>query len=233
MSVHVPTSRICEFGPAIGVLHQSERVPARVMQRLSCIRALLAVLALLAMPVRGAEPVTTRPGDVVADAMSLALPGTVRMQGWLGDKLVLCLNDRVWTQDPERLVAVLRHHNDKDNWRGEYWGKWYSAAVLGYGCEPMAERRAQLENVMREVIQLQQLALQRHAWRDDSRRRVVFLFYTTHGRASAEFHSTPGSEPELLRGERATGPIADSALGGDDIASGPGGQPLRAGKRLT
>ena len=111
---------------------------------------------LLAVPVRGADPAIPLPAQSAADAMSLALPGTVRVRGWLGDKLGLCLDRRVWAQNPEALVAVLRTHNDKDNWRGEYWGKWYSAAALGYACEPTAERRAQLEKIMREVVQIQQ-----------------------------------------------------------------------------
>lgn len=87
--------------------------------------------------------------------MSLALPGTVQLQGWLGDKLNLCLNGRVWAQNPESLVAVIRNHHDNGDWRGEYWGKWYSAAVLAYAWQPTPERRAQLEQVALEVIKSQ------------------------------------------------------------------------------
>lgn len=96
------------------------------------------------------------PRPAVADAMTLALPGTVQLQGWLGDKLGLCLDHRVWGLDPEPLVDVLRNHNDTNNWRGEYWGKWYTAAVLAYAYEPTAAHRAQLEKVAREVIDIQQ-----------------------------------------------------------------------------
>jgi DUF1680 family protein len=119
------------------------------------IQALLVASVLLATPVRGADPATPRPAKGVADAMSLALPGTVQLRGWLGDKLGLCMNRRVWAQKPEPLVAIIHNHNDKDDWRGEYWGKWYSAAVLAYACQPTPERRAQLEKVVREVIQSQ------------------------------------------------------------------------------
>jgi DUF1680 family protein len=118
--------------------------------------ALLATLVSLAAPSRAADPASSPPAHSVADAMSLASPGTVQLQGWLGDKLGLCLNGRVWAQNPETLVAVIRSHHDKGDWRGEYWGKWYSAAVLGYACQPTAERRAQLEQVMREVIKSQE-----------------------------------------------------------------------------
>jgi uncharacterized protein len=119
------------------------------------IRALLVACASFAAPVRGAEPATPQPAHPVADVMSLALPGTVQLEGWLGDKLGLCLNGRVWAQNPEPLVAIVRNHNDQGDWRGEYWGKWYTSAVLGYACQPTAERRAQLEKVLREVIKSQ------------------------------------------------------------------------------
>jgi hypothetical protein len=131
------------------------RQPAPHMQKEHFLRALFVASVLLASPVRGADPATPRPAQAVADAMTLAPPGTTQLQGWLGDKIDLCLNRRVWAQNPGLLVAVLRNHNDKDNWRGEYWGKWYSAAVLAYACHPTAERRAQLEKVMREVIKIQ------------------------------------------------------------------------------
>src|ERR1035441_8486084 len=99
------------------------------------IRALLLALTMLDFPVRGADPV-----NPVADTFTLAPPGTVQLQGWLGDKLGLCMNHRVWNQDPETFIAFFRRHNDTDNWRGEYWGKWYTAAVLAYTCRLEAEK---------------------------------------------------------------------------------------------
>ena len=111
---------------------------------------LLLALTMLALPVRATDP-----AKPVADTFNLAPPGTVQLQDWLGDKLGLCVNHRVWNQDPEKFIAFLRHHNDTDNWRGEYWGKWYTAAVLDYASQPSAERLAQLENVAREVVTTQ------------------------------------------------------------------------------
>jgi DUF1680 family protein len=117
--------------------------------------ALLAALVFLAASIRAADSGNPQPTQGVADTMSLALPGTVQLQGWLGDKLNLCLNGRVWAQNPESLVAVIRNHHDNGDWRGEYWGKWYSAAVLAYAWQPTPERRAQLEQVALEVIKSQ------------------------------------------------------------------------------
>jgi hypothetical protein len=125
------------------------------MRRISFVRELLVASVLLATPVLGADPNPPQPARAATDAMSLALPGTVQLQGWLGDKLDLCLNGRVWAQNPEALVAIIRNHNDKGDWRGEYWGKWYSAAVLAYAWQPTPERRAQLEQVALEVIKSQ------------------------------------------------------------------------------
>ena len=133
-------------GPVLFIRHSFKSV---------LVGALLTASVSLAAPFRGSDPATSRPALAVADAMSLSLPGTVQLQGWLGDKLGLCLNGRVWAQNPEPLVAIIRKHNDKGDWRGEYWGKWYTAAVLGYAYQPSPERRAQLEKVVHEVVQSQ------------------------------------------------------------------------------
>ena len=82
-------------------------------------------LALLTLPCRAADPVVP-PINPVSDTFRLASPGTVQVQGWLGDRLDLCRKQRVWGLDPDKLVAQLRDHKDSGgwgNWRGEYWGK--------------------------------------------------------------------------------------------------------------
>ena len=60
-----------------------ERTKKDNAMRLS-IRALLLALTMLALPVRAADP-----ANPVADTFNLAPPGTVQLQGWLGDKLGL------------------------------------------------------------------------------------------------------------------------------------------------
>src|ERR1039458_3882895 len=93
---------------------------------------LLVGLTLLAAQGQGADPATqpAKPVETVADTFSLAPPGSVQLQGRLGGKLVLCLNQRVWGKGAEKILPFFRDQNDNGNWRGEYWGKWFTAVVL-------------------------------------------------------------------------------------------------------
>lgn len=110
----------------------------------------LVIVAMLTARAWSADPAKT-----AADTFRLAPPGTVQLQGWLGDKLDLCVNHRVWELDAEKFVAVLRKKNDIDNWRGEYWGKWYTAAALAYACDPGESHRTKLLEIAREVLKTQ------------------------------------------------------------------------------
>ena len=112
------------------------------------------LLVLLAMPNWAVAP-PRQSVSPVADVLSLAPPGTVQLQGWLGDKLDLCQNHRIWNQDPDKFIALFRNHKDKGDWRGEYWGKWHTAAALAYAYQPTAEHLARLKDGAREVVKAQ------------------------------------------------------------------------------
>src|ERR1017187_3924840 len=118
---------------------------------------LLVGLTLLAAQGQGADPATqpAKPVETVADTFSLAPPGSVQLQGRLGGKLDLCLNQRVWGKGAEKILPFFRDQNDNGNWRGEYWGKWFTAAVLAYAYQPMPERLARLEHEARDLIKTQ------------------------------------------------------------------------------
>ena len=85
---------------------------------------LVSVATLLAVQTRAADP-AAKPVNPVAATFQFAAPGTVQVQGWVGQKLDLCEKQRIWGLDPDKLVAQLRDHKDSGgwgNWRGEYWG---------------------------------------------------------------------------------------------------------------
>ncbi len=115
-------------------------------------------LAVLPLHCQAADP-AAKHQTPIADTFQLAAPGTVQVQGWVGQKLDLCEKQRIWGLNPDKLVAQLFDHKDSGgwgNWRGEYWGKWHTAAALAYLWQPTEERRAQLEKVVREVMKAQE-----------------------------------------------------------------------------
>ena len=68
----------------------------------------------------------------VQDVFAPAPPGSVQLGGRLGDKLALCINQRLLSQDVQSLVAPyqLKRETGVADWRCEYWGKWYTSLVL-------------------------------------------------------------------------------------------------------
>ena len=98
------------------------------------------------------EPATLR----VHDALFPAPYGAVRIGGYLGEKLDLCIDNRLMAQDIERLVQPFRDKPD-GNWgfRSEFWGKWFTAAMMGYGYAPSTEHRATVDRAVRELMATQ------------------------------------------------------------------------------
>lgn len=66
------------------------------------------------------------------DVLSPADPDSVRINGRLGKKIDLCVENRLLAQDIEPVVAPYRvkRETDATEWRCEYWGKWFTSLAL-------------------------------------------------------------------------------------------------------
>lgn len=66
--------------------------------------------------------------DVLRPVLSLQL------DGYLAGKLDGCLNNRILTQDVDRLIEPFKAENRTETlyWQTEFWGKWFTSAVLAY-----------------------------------------------------------------------------------------------------
>ncbi len=62
--------------------------------------------------------------------------GAVQLGGVLGAAIDRCLDGRVRDQDPDPLIQPFRDRRDRTEWRSEFWGKWFTSAVLGYRYRP-------------------------------------------------------------------------------------------------
>jgi DUF1680 family protein len=62
--------------------------------------------------------------------------------------LDLSYQNRILSQDYERLVAAFRDRTETHYWQTEFWGKWFTSAVLAYRYRP----EPQLKNVLDEAV---------------------------------------------------------------------------------
>jgi uncharacterized protein len=102
-------------------------------------------------------PADRAPSPVGEDRLQPLGPGAVRVEGWLGRQIDLCIENRVMAQDVGRLVQPFRERAEENSghWRCEYWGKWFTSAALGYACDPSDARRAKLDDAVRQLLATQ------------------------------------------------------------------------------
>lgn len=60
----------------------------------------------------------------------------VKLSGFMGDKIRKCVENGVMKTDFSRFIKAFEDKEDSDGlFCGEFWGKWFTSAVLAYECE--------------------------------------------------------------------------------------------------
>ncbi len=68
----------------------------------------------------------------VPDRLVSYYSSSVKIEGYLGDKMNLITERRIKTQDPDYLVEPFRHKDETHLWQTEFWGKWILSAIASY-----------------------------------------------------------------------------------------------------
>lgn len=58
--------------------------------------------------------------------------GSVKISGYLGEKIDLVISQRIKSQSVDALVEPFRHKNETHLWQSEFWGKWILSAIASY-----------------------------------------------------------------------------------------------------
>jgi hypothetical protein len=74
----------------------------------------------------------SEPVNSVSDKMFSCSPNSIKIEGYLGDKIDLVIDKRIKSQDVEMLVEPFRHKNETHLWQSEFWGKWIQSAIASY-----------------------------------------------------------------------------------------------------
>ncbi|OOQ62274.1 hypothetical protein BC343_01145 [Mucilaginibacter pedocola] len=91
----------------------------------------------------------------VADALTPAV--TVHLNGYLGTRLQEAIDNRVMAQDVQRLITPFKPENRTETrqWQSEFWGKWFTSAVLAYRYSPTEKLRRILDNAVTSLLATQ------------------------------------------------------------------------------
>lgn len=70
--------------------------------------------------------------DPKADLLTRLPLSSVSVNGYLGDKINLCISQRIKALDFDQFVEPFRHKDETRLWQGEFWGKLMLAAIASY-----------------------------------------------------------------------------------------------------
>lgn len=89
--------------------------------------------------------------DVLTPALS------VQLDGYLAAKLEGSLNNRILAQDVARLIEPFKPENRTETlyWQSEFWGKWFTSAVLAYQYHPDARLKKVLDVAVKSLLATQ------------------------------------------------------------------------------
>lgn len=104
----------------------------------------------LAAPVSSQSPL---PVPVVHDRLTGG--ATVQWCGYLATRLMTDYRNRIMAQDVDRLVAPFRDRSEDHCWQTEFWGKWFTSAVLAYRYHPNPDLKNILENAVSGLMATQ------------------------------------------------------------------------------
>jgi len=77
------------------------------------------------------------------------------LRGFLGDRLMNSYTNRILEQDVDALVEPFRHREETSQWQSEFWGKWFTSAVLAYRYHPTPSLKAKLQEAVSGLIATQ------------------------------------------------------------------------------
>lgn len=78
-----------------------------------------------------------------------------QMMGFVRDKLAASYQNRILTQDVDRLVSPFRDRTETRCWQTEFWGKWFTSAVLAYRYYPDSKLKDILDKAVNGLIATQ------------------------------------------------------------------------------
>lgn len=115
----------------------------------------LAICGALAGLLLAAAHAGEKVAPKVKDALSYPPPGSVKLNGWIGEEMAICKKGRLFGQSIPDLVRPFAVREEDKLWREEFWGKWFTSAALAYRYEADPELRAILDEAAKGMLATQ------------------------------------------------------------------------------
>jgi DUF1680 family protein len=80
---------------------------------------------------------------------------SMSIEGHIGKKLDASYTNRILAQDVDKLISPFRNRTETRCWQSEFWGKWFTSAVLAYKYRPEPALKKILDNAVTGLIATQ------------------------------------------------------------------------------
>src|ERR1700733_5372071 len=78
-----------------------------------------------------------------------------QLTGFIGEKLDDAYKNRIIMQDADRLVKPFLNRTETSCWQSEFWGKWFTSAILAYRYKPTIALKSMLDKSVADLIATQ------------------------------------------------------------------------------
>ena len=79
-----------------------------------------------------AQPKSILVKPVLSDVLQAWIPSNIQISGYLGEKIDLCINQRIKKEDVQQLINAFKTRTETHLWQTEFWGKWILSAIAAY-----------------------------------------------------------------------------------------------------
>lgn len=86
---------------------------------------------------------------------NLSAVKSAEIGGYVGLRLDGSYQNRILAQDIDRLVEPFKNRTETSCWQSEFWGKWFTSAVLAYRYKPEPQLKAILDKAVDGLISTQ------------------------------------------------------------------------------
>ncbi len=93
---------------------------------------------------------------VINDKLTPLMPNSIKIDGYLGEKIDQCIQNRLMVQNVESLLDIFRiRQKDNLGFNGEFFGKWSTAAALSCRYQPNPALQQKMDKAVGELIKTQ------------------------------------------------------------------------------
>jgi hypothetical protein len=102
-----------------------------------------------------AQPKSNQVKPAKTDLLESIIPANIKIKGYLGEKIDLCIVERIKKQDVQHLIDPFKTRTETRMWQTEFWGKWILSAIASYEYNQDPEMLEIIQNAVSGLLATQ------------------------------------------------------------------------------